>query len=189
MHLSVNACLPPSKACPAPSHRRGRGPLGANRIRLQVRSRLERLPGYNDAWMATPRRFHGASPQTPFSLRSMADRVQSEIERSENGGLGGTPRKERVAGYSDISPHRRFLGGKPPNPRSRFARWPTECSSESSEARTGVWEEPPGKRAWLLYPGFTVSVSNSGCHCLTWPPAPPTGTSACIPAPSGPCRC
>ncbi len=39
----------------------------------------------------------GQAPKLPFSLRSMADRVHFEIERSENGGLEGTPKKESVA--------------------------------------------------------------------------------------------
>ncbi len=44
--------------------------------------------------------------------------------------------------------HGIFLGATPPNPRSRFARFLTALGRPSSEARTGVWGEPPGKRAW-----------------------------------------
>ncbi len=61
------------------------------------------LHGYSKPWLlrcldaATPALSWGQAPKPPFSLRSMADRVQLEIERSENGGLGGTPRKESVA--------------------------------------------------------------------------------------------
>ncbi len=38
----------------------------------------------------------GQAPKPPFSLRSFSNWTGSAIERSENGGLGGTPRKESV---------------------------------------------------------------------------------------------
>ncbi len=83
-------------------------------------------PGYNDAWMATPRR---------------------------------------------------FLGGKPSNPRSRFARFRTALGRPSSEARTGFWGEHPVKRAWpqrnrvpfFLPYSSSFSSSSDGCGASLGP--------------------
>ncbi len=49
--------------------------------------------GYNDRVHEAKLSFLGVPPRPPFSLRSMADRVQFENERSENGGLGVCPQE------------------------------------------------------------------------------------------------
>ncbi len=52
-------------------------------------------PGYNDGVHEATLPFLGVPPRPPFPLRSMADRMQFENERSENGDLGAWPPRKR----------------------------------------------------------------------------------------------